>query len=192
MPSFIDMLTEISVIANGMSLNWDKLFATDELVNEAWIRSLKTNDYIPSYILRRARFNMIEYIREMMGREYLYVDGKKIKKKKKNMKPKHITGFQSDQEDTHDNGFFDRPVEDRGLLSLENKEILQLILAEPTKKQLDAILMYYFSPHDMKTTGKILGCAECTVHGRIAHGFHKARKSPKGMELVELMECAKI
>ena len=184
MPEFVDMINEIQSIAKKMSYNWSGYFVTDELVNEAWIRSLRsTNLSAPALIIKRAKYDMVDYIREKMGREYIYVDGKKVKKVKKRgieiFKQKHYTGFhREDGELTHFDSIFDRPVEDKNFLSLENKELIDILLEETTDREETIIRKYFLEEKSLKEVGEEVGRLRCRMGSSLKrNGLSDARVS---------------
>ena len=186
MPEFVDMINEIQSIAKKMSYNWSGYFVTDELVNEAWIRSLRsTNLSAPALIIKRAKYDMVDYIREKMGREYIYVDGKKVKKRGIEIfKQKHYTGFHRDDgELTHFDSIFDRPVEDKNFLSLENKELIDILLEELTEKQLRSISLYYFEEKTYKETSEVMNNKECSSFKLVKKGLNRCKKKLEEMNI---------
>lgn len=190
MPNFIDVIVAIESTAKKMSFQWGGYFAPNELVNEAWIKSLKSNLFAPALIVRRAKFDMIEYIREQMGREYAYVDGKKVKRVKKRgieiFKQKHYTGFHSREDGTftHYDSIFDKPVIDKNLLKLENKELIDLLLSTTTTRNAIAMVHYYLEDHNMKSAAAMMGITE----GTMSFVLKKGRKRCK--EVVDILELS--
>lgn len=195
------MIDSIEIMAKGMSANWDGYFAPNELVNEAWIRSLKSKVFSPALIIRRAKLDMIDYIRRQMGREYLYVDGKKIRKgvtsvdgkeiKKGIIRPKYYTGFHDLPSRVyglhgHYDNIFDRPIEDKGLLRLEDTElIVKLLLDHTTTQRAEAMLHYYLEEHDLKEAGVLMEIKECTISTVLKKGRADCHRILEVMQLVE-------
>lgn len=183
------MIDSIEIMAKGMSANWDGYFAPNELVNEAWIRSLKSKVFAPALIMRRAKLDMIDYIRRQMGREYLYVDGKKIRKGI--IKPKHYTGFHDLPHRAyglqgHYDNIFDRPIKDNGLFRLENTElIVKLLLDHTTTQRAEAMLHYYLEEHNLKEAGALMGIKECTISTVLKKGRADCHRILEVMQLVE-------
>ncbi len=158
--NFENLVPEITNIAKGLSSFWNNKFEVNELVNEAWIKRkrLKSTD-IP-LILRRAKFDMIDYIRCQEGRlQSIDENGKK------RYKPKHITNivFIDDNNEEQKAFIFDRPVEDKSFLSLENKELIDILLEETTDREETVIRKYFLEEKSLKEVGKEMSRLRCRM-----------------------------
>lgn len=189
MPNFIDVIDAIESAAKKMSFQWGGYFAPNELVNEAWIKSLKSNLFTPALIVRRAKFDMIEYIREQMGREYAYVDGRKVKRVKKRgieiFKQKHYTGFHSREDGTftHYDSIFDKPVIDKGLFRLENNELIRLLLSATATSSATAMIHYYLWDKNLIGTGVAMAKSGSHVCTLLKRGRTRCNEVVKELEL---------
>jgi len=175
---FIEYLPQIRNSASILAGKFGGTFVIDELVNEAWIRGRNSDRPNKSQFVQRATWDMKDYVRSMFGRENYSYKGKKIETKKR---PQFITNYEDLErpEDAwaHFSGrsIFDVPVDNKDLLNLENKELIELILKAPSKKQLESIRLYYFENMYLKEAGELLGIAECTVHNNITKGIKNCR-----------------
>ena len=162
--NFEKLVPEITNIAKGLSSFWNNKFEVNELVNEAWIKRkrLKSTD-IP-LILRRAKFDMIDYIRCQEGRLQSFdKNGEAVERRK--YKPKHITNivFTDDDNEEHKSLIFDSPVEDNNLLSLENKELIDILLEETTDREETVIRKYFLEEKSLKEVGEEMGRLRCQM-----------------------------
>lgn len=165
--TFVDMIDKIQAMACNMCKKWDHRFAVDELVNEAWIGSLSSETEDAPLIMMRAKFDMIDYIRSHVGRT------NKVKPI-----PKFLTNYDSpadNQDYGRRNSFFDGEYEDKNLLSLENEELLGMILKSPTGRQLSIMKLYYFEAMTMNDVGEELGIGESSVSNRIKNGIQNCQ-----------------
>ena len=138
--NFEKLIPEITRIARKISIFWNNKFEINELVNEAWIKGIHFNSTDIPLILRRAKFDMIDYIRRQTGRiKECDKKGKEYKSKYTvKYKPRYITniGYVEDS----NNNLLDGEHYNVDLLKLENDElIIKLLLEEPIKKQLESI-----------------------------------------------------
>ena len=180
--NFEELIPEITNIAKGLSSFWSNKFEANELVNEAWIKRkrLKSTD-IP-LILRRAKFDMIDYIRIQEGRLQSFdKDGEKIKK----YKPKHMTNivFTNNDNEEQKANIFDRPIEDKNFLSLENKELIDILLEELTEKQLKSISLYYLKGKTFKEAAEVMGNKECSSFRLVKKGLNRCRRKLETMNI---------
>lgn len=191
--TFMNMLNQIKLMASTMSKYWNDKFSADELVNEAWISSLRHNFTDAPLIMRRAKLDMMDYIRRQVGREYFYNKNGKVARK--TPVPKHFTNQDGgcdkygDEPSGHhrNNSIFDGRYMDNNLLRLENNELLaKLILSEPTEQQLDAITLYYFNNKSLKEIGVMRGKSESRICAVIKDGIKRCTEKAVKMELVEI------
>lgn len=181
MSTFIEILDSIQAMAYGLTRQWGNRFSVDELVNEAWIRSLRQNFYDAPLIMRRAKLNMIDYAREQIGRNYFYRYGEKITRVK--LIPKHITNVDSDE--CNSGSVLDGKYEDKNLLRLENCEILtQLIFNESNQKYLDSIMLYYFEEKTFKEIAVIRNRSTYYIHNLVHKGIEKYQEELQQMDLM--------
>ena len=131
-------------------------FKVDELVDEAWIRGRKSNRPNKSEFVQRAYFDMQDYIREQIGRG-----------NEKTKKPQLITNIYAKFKSRRRFKVFDREVIDEGMKEVDNKDLLEVLLKYPTKKQLNIINSYYFEGKLLKEIGEELNMKECTVSGKL-------------------------
>ena len=180
---FEESIPELRQIAYRVASKWGKMFSLDEIVNEAWLSSgCKKDELIDKpLLLRTAHLDMIDYIREKVGR-------KSLKKKK----PKYITNL-----DTHmgtdgeypANNFLDLLLgrEDKGYKNLEDKDLINHILSEPTIKQAQVLRKYFLEGKTLGEVGRELGdIKECTVSTHKKKALASCRKRFKGMEILSL------
>jgi len=183
MSTFIGMLDSIRSMAYGLTKKWGHRFSVDELVNEAWIRSLRHDFYDAPLIMRRAKLNMIDYVREQIGRNYFYRHGEKIARIKPI--PKHITNIDSDENNV--SSVLDGKYEDKNLLRLENCEILmKLILNKSSQKNLDAIMLYYFEEKTFKEISIMRKRSASYIFDLVHGGLEKYREEIQQMDLIEV------
>lgn len=176
------MLDDITKIAINLVRNhqFSSPFQPDELVNEAWIASLEINLQLESYIKNRARWDMLDYIKKQIGRNYI-IKGEFVPRNK------FITNMDYQTECGGRFNIFDQSVEDTKLLELENEELLiKLLLKEPTEQQLRAIFYRYFEERQLKEIGQIMGYEESMICKILKKGVMKCQEKLKEMELVRI------
>lgn len=176
---FIDMIKPIQAMACGIAKHWNYKFDVDELVNEAWIRSLRYDFSDVPLIMRRAKMDMIDYIRKQMGR------------RKYNLK--FITNADevlciADNERHGDHylsgrSIFDVPHEDKNLLGMEQKELIKLLLTNPTPQQLAIMFHYYFDEMTLKETARLIGKSEPRISCVVRDGLERCREGAQKLEL---------
>ena len=180
---FIEYLPQIRTSASILAGKFGGVFAIDELVNEAWIRGINSNRPNKSQFVSRATWDMKDYVRSLFGKN---VEGSDKRRKRLNGKANFLSlngrpSFLTNADGAYDNGkvrnsIFDDAAEDKRLLSLENKELLELILKSPSKSQLKAINLYYLENLTMKEAGERLGVAECSISNSIKKGIEGCKR----------------
>ena len=176
---FVECLPQIRHAANEVANKFGDAFVVDELINEAWIRGRDSNRPNKYQLVRRAMWDMKDYVRAIFGRRKPYTHkGKKITVKKR---PQFITNFDtlqhSDNERGHVSGrsIFDIPVENKDSLNLENRELIELILQAPSPRQIEVIKLYYLGDMSLKEVGNVLGITESSAHNNITRGMINCR-----------------
>jgi RNA polymerase sigma factor (sigma-70 family) len=178
--TFVDKIKDIQAMACNITKLWGGRFSVDELVNEAWIRNLRYNFSDAPLIMRRAYMDMIDYIRQQVGRNKFISHGK-CRTRVKPI-PKHITGMEfvtnGRGKECHST-LFDIPYKDKNLLRLENNEILlKLLLSQPTTRQLQVMIAYFFEEKYLREIAKLLGRSECNLSKLIKKGIERCRSAP--------------
>lgn len=157
--NFEKLIPEITKIAKRMSSFWNNKFETNELISEAWIKGRNLNFTNTPVILRRAKFDMIGYIREQTGRIKL-CDKKGHKSKYKvKYKPKYITNI-GYEEDSY--GVLDGNYIDTNLLGLENKELINILLEEISETEKIVIEKYFLEEKSLKEIGRAMNRIRCS------------------------------
>lgn len=151
--NFENLLPDIIKIAKRMSNFWNNKFETNELVSEAWIKGRNLNFTDTPSILRTAKFDMIDYIRQETGRIKL-CDKEGYKSKYKiQYKPKYITNIGYEQDDY---GLLDKEYIDTNLLNLENKELINILLKEISVQEKTVIEEYFLKEKSIESIGKTM------------------------------------
>jgi RNA polymerase sigma factor (sigma-70 family) len=186
---FIEYLPQIRKSASILAGKFGGTFAIDELINEAWIRGMHSNRPNKTQLISRATWDMKDYVRSLFGRN---AEGSNKRCKRLNARANFLTlngrpSFLTNADGAYDNGkvrnsVFDKGVVDKNLLSLENKELVKLILRTPSKSQLNTMHLYYFEGLTMKETGEKLGITESSVSNSIKSGIGSCRRR---VELVD-------
>ena len=177
-----------------MSIFWGNKFETNELINEAWIKGRDLNFTDIPLILRTAKFDMMDYIGKQIGKIKL-CDKKRYKPKYKiKYKPKYITNI-GYEEDNY--GLLDREYIDANLLSLENKELINILLKEMSIQEKKVIEKYFLEEKSLKEIGKTMkrlrfsrgkhikrdGLSFSTISNIKKRGLSKCRIKLKEMEI---------
>ena len=190
MTTFVDILPKIQAMAHNLCKKWGDKFQTDELVNEAWMRGRKTGFTDAPLIMRRAKFDIQDYIRHVIGREVFMVNGEKRERVHKI--PRMITNIDSykdsaDDHTGHGTGLLDGEYVDHGLERLENDEIItKLVLSEPDEKKIEVVRLYYLEEMMLKEIGEKLGHGEPHICNTLKKGLSICREKAKRMELIEV------
>lgn len=180
------MIEDIRAMARNLSIRWDNQFDVDELVNEAWMRSLKDNISDTPLIMRRAKFDIIDYIRQEVGKEQVKENGKiKYKTRKRN---RFVTNIDSSISNRLTHHFFDREYDDPNLLTLENNEIITLVLSEQNEKHKKLIKEYFLNEKTFSQIAEETHTTKGYVCQLVHSGIKKCNEQIKTMEI----ECVKI
>jgi hypothetical protein len=127
---------DIRSIASYLSYRYHHRFDTDELINEAWIQNHELNLPSKYQVLKRTRWNMMDYMRKEDGRDIL-INGEKVPR------PKPITNIDTFfplSEDEEGNSVLDGYYIDHDLKVAENKEFLHSLFSKLlTSEQRQAI-----------------------------------------------------
>ncbi len=192
MPNFVDVLPSIQGYATNLAKYWEYRFQPDELVNEAWLQRARTKKkHIDApLIMRRAKLDMLDYIRKQEGREYLWYNGKK--QKNRHMRPKFFTncdegtGFDHAYGQQHNDSFLEvlSPSEDKSLLELENNELVRLLLSATTTKVAAAMIHYYLDEKNLVETGAKIGHRDTTVCNLLKEGRKLCYDRVRKLDLV--------
>jgi len=180
--TFVEMMDSIRAMAYGLTKTWKNKFVVDELVNEAWIQSLKNNYTDPPLIMRAAKFDMIDYIRTHVGKESYYTNGKK---QPAMFKPRYTTNCTMDKEEgwEHPNTFFDGEYYDKNFKNLENSELIQMLLSFTTTKRATAMIHCYLEEKSLIETGALMGLRDTTVCNILKEGREDCNDEVVRMEL---------
>ncbi len=181
--TFVGMIGSIRAMAIGLAKQYGEIFAADELVNEAWMESLRNCHTDPPLIMRAAKMDMLDYIRTHIGRKYYFRNGKRIGGI---WKPQYITNIDAgrDEEMAHSNSYFDGEQCDDNLKNLENDELIDVLLSATTTRRATALIYYYLGDNNLVETGAILGKSECHICSMIKQGKKDCRKALEHMELI--------
>jgi len=142
--NFEELIPEITRMAKNMTRLWDNKFETNELVNEAWIRRRKLNSIDIPLVLRRARFDMIDYIRKEVGRSD---------------RPKYLTNIYNGKE--NENNFFDVKYIDKNLSGLENEELINFLLNDISDREETVIRKFFLDGKRLKEIGNEIERLDC-------------------------------
>lgn len=183
--NFIEMLPQIRYVAAKMCKKWGNIFAVDELVNEAWIKSIDKNHIDAPLIIKTAKCDMVDYIRMSIGRNNY------ISKKTGNVtsRPKHVTNYDSYWQDnstienTRGNSIFDGEFTDPGFDEIDNKELIDIILSKVTYRKAVAMVNYYLEEHNLVTSGEIMGISNSHFCNILKSGRAEFLKAVGEMEL---------
>ena len=185
MSNFVKLLKNIRYIANNLSSYWDNKFQPDELISEAWIRGLKCRHSDAPIIIQRARYDMQDYIKDQVGRQYVWKNGKKQKKKQENLRPNFYTGDYINRYGKHVH--VDKCVEDKNLLKLENRElIIHLLLNKTATKRSRAMICYYLKERNLKQTGKLMNFNKSTICQLLKQGREDCKEAIEKMDLIDV------
>ncbi len=186
--TFVGMIGKIQAMACGIAKQWGDKFAVNELVNEAWVESLRNSHTDPPLIMRAAQCDMMDYIRTHVGRKYYVRNGKKVGGI---FKPKYMTNLDTDSDNKYEhmrgNSFFDRrgySYLDKNLKKLENKELIELLLSTTTTRNATAMVHYYLEEHNMKEAAALMGIKECTMSSVLKKGRKRCK------EVVDILELS--
>jgi len=173
MRNFEDMIEEIQVIAKIIITRFGDQFDVNELVNEAWLKGRNYSFLTENNIRKRAKWDMLDYIRKQEGRDdpYFY-KGKKVERKPK---IKLLTNAEIQEKERIIN-LFDKPVKDENLLKLENEELLVKLLATTNPKETKAMFHYYKKGELMKEIGEAMNLNESRISILIKKGIGKCQK----------------
>lgn len=167
--TFMGMIGSIQAMAYGVAKQWGNRFAVDELVNEAWIKSLRNCHTDPPLIMRAAKLDMIDYIRTHVGRKYNTRNGKKVGGI---FKPKYHTNLMDGGRDgwAHPNTYFDGEYYDKNFKNLENDELIESLLSATTTKRATAMIYFYIKGNSLVETGLLLGKSDTNICNLLTKG----------------------
>jgi len=165
--TFTNMLPEIQAMAANMCKGWGNKFEVNELVNEAWMRS-STKEIIDAPLIMRAAYcDMLDYIRNNVGREHYYVKGEK---KKSPHRFKLVSNYDSDHDDCRSSSEYKNPYSifdgekyEEGYASIDNKELISVLLSNVSTKKATAIVHYYLEDKNLVETGTLMKRSNCTI-----------------------------
>jgi RNA polymerase sigma factor (sigma-70 family) len=164
---FEDIILELKQTAGKFISLWNGRFDIDELVNEAWIRCpFKEEKVDIALILKAAKLDMLDYIRDQIGRDKHYFGGKC--KSVKYKKPLLITNIDSPSDSfgfyAHKETILDKEIIDKNLEKLEiEDEILKFIGTIGSSKRRDIIINYFLNEMTLKEVGCKIGISESRV-----------------------------
>lgn len=136
-------------------------YEVDELVNEVWVKgNIQKLDNI-KYVATRAYYDMIDYLREVEGRQFM-------RKGVFYNRPKYVTNMHNikrkfDPDAEHD--FFDDVASERrtDIETMIDKEQAEYILSCLPEREAEILRVYYFGEKNLKEVGKELGITEGSV-----------------------------
>lgn len=193
--TFVGMIGKIQAMAYGIAKQWGDKFAVNELVNEAWIGSLRSSHTDAPLIMRAAQCDMMDYIRTHTGRKSRYegLYDKRYNRMVKKMTPQLITNVDARHDDKYehrnwnsffDSEFFNGAACDKNLKKLENNELIELLLSTTTTVNATAMIHYYLEEKSLIETGEAMG--KSSTH--VCNILKKGRKRCK--EVVDILELS--
>jgi len=185
--TFIDMLSKIQEMAYGLCKKWRFRFSVNELVNEAWIKSLEENHTSAPLIMMAAKLDMIDYIRTQVGRENVdKSQDKKCKYYRKKGRIKFFTNCElKDDENIHADNILDVSYIDKNFMVMENNEIIEKLLSlyTPSQKHTNAMTYYYLHSKSLVQTGEMIGLRDTTVCNLLKKSIIECKTAIKCMDL---------
>lgn len=182
MEEFEDIIDELRIHAIKLAKPWGNRFAPDELINEAWISSQKTEKRpTKKQVIQRAIWDMKDYIRREMGRK----------------NAKYRTSFlinaddiiNTTNEEDRKNSSFDlllqdkERLKDKNLFYMENYEfVLDLLLKFPDPQELKVLFYHYFCEKKQIEICKMYNLSQGRISGLVKSGLEKCRKGLKILE----------
>lgn len=151
------------------------MYEVHELVNEAWLQGDIQRVEDIKFVKRRAYFDMVQYLRGQLGRNF--------------MRSKDSTGNFREKTNKHDlfcpdwydgdrrYDFFESHLIDDGLSyfdCVDNKEAADLVLSrlgKLNKRFVDILRMYYYDGMTMREIGDELDRKECTISVTISRAL---------------------
>lgn len=180
MPCFLDVLPQIKKVAKRMNRLWFNKFEVNELVNEAWIRGKKYKNADAAFLVRRANLDMIDYIRECMGRQKYFINGEWVERKNKiPYFHTNIDSFSScgKNEHSHTENILHAPTEDKNLLRFEHKELIVKALdGLSSSLSVMTVIKYYLEQKNLKQVGEEMGLSESTVSKRVKKSIRECQE----------------
>jgi RNA polymerase sigma factor (sigma-70 family) len=153
----------------------NQVFLVDELINEAWIRGIKSNRQTKSEFVQRAYWDMKDYVREIIGRE-----------ESKN-KLRFLTNQHTDEKG-QELSTFDKCVDNEDIKRIDNRELLGNLLKVSGEDNRRLINSYYFEEKSLKEIGKENNRAESTTCTRLKKAINEIQENPE----IEQYACCEI
>jgi RNA polymerase sigma factor (sigma-70 family) len=172
--NFDKLAEEIQQIASYFSYRYHYRFEKDELINELWLKDHELDLPSKHKIIKRIKWNMMDYIRKENGRD-IFIDGKKVPR------PKLITNIETffpiEGEEEEENSVLDTLVVDKSLESFEDHQLLCRLFQECLAEQeREIISLYYFYYLTMKQVGDKIGVHESTISSIIKKAIQKCQE----------------
>jgi len=185
--NFVDMLPKIQAMASNMCKKYDGKFAVDELVNEAWLGSLRNEHKDAPLIMRAAQLDILDYIRSHLGRkENKGLYDKRCKHAVKRGVPNFITNVDdNNNEYTHGYSWLDGRYVDRSFIDIDNRELIQLLLKKTTAQTAESMIHYYLNDNSLVEAGKKMHLSDSTICTILRRGREelKAKAEDIGLDI---------
>lgn len=174
---FEELETDIAIIAHMLCKQYCYRFDVHELINEAWVSGKYLNMRTKGLARQRAKWDMMDYIRNQVGRD-IYKNYKRV------VKPKFITNFTQREYIPNcltDDYVFREDIFDKissrecCIEIIDNKDLLKHFFSFLNQKDIEVISYYYMNELVMREISEKIGIGKSSVCVRLKKAIKKCR-----------------